>query len=97
MPTGSDLQNTQVWIDENNPEASAQDDQVGQICMHKDLRPKMEYRGYGLVWTGRMVHKDFLDEPNPQGLAPVFPPDPLPVSNPRPFVFNPADPSTSIS
>lgn len=87
---------SRIYINPRNPLPSAKDDQLGLICMHKDLRRKMEYSGNRLVFTGYLVHKNFLDQPNPQGLSPVFPPDPLPINEPRPFVFNPADPSTSI-
>lgn len=71
-------------IDFNNPQAQAVCDYSGVICMHKDLRPQMEYAGDGLIFTGYYVHKDFLDKPNPQKLEPKTYFDPIPVPNPRP-------------
>ena len=71
-------------IDFNNPRAEAVCDMSGIFCMHKDLRPQMEYAGEGLVFTGFYVHKDFLDKPNPQNMTPKVYFDPIPISNPRP-------------
>lgn len=82
-----------VYIDPNNPLPSAKDDQLGLICMHKDLRRQMEYGPNGLYDTGRRVHKDYIDQPNPQGIQLILPPDPAPIIEPRPFQFNPGDPS----
>jgi hypothetical protein len=53
--------------------------------MHKDLRKQYEYYGNGLRYTGWMVHKKFLDKPNPQNLIPPFFADPEPVPDARPI------------
>jgi hypothetical protein len=74
-------------IDPQHPDAVAQCDYSGQIVMHKDLCPQMEYSGKGLYFTGFWVHKDYLDLPNPQKLAPPIKQDPIPVRNPRPSPF----------
>lgn len=82
FPTGK-----YVRIDPKNPEALAICDYSGLPCMHKDLVRQMEWRGDGLVWTGLLVNKRFSDIPNEQGRAPLLPPDPIPVANPRPQFF----------
>lgn len=64
--------------------AAAQCDQTGFQVLHKDLVPQMEYGGQGLYNTGYLVHKDFVDKPNPQNMAPRVSDDPKPVKNPRP-------------
>ncbi|HEY3526886.1 MAG TPA: hypothetical protein VGK47_11855 [Nitrososphaeraceae archaeon] len=76
-----------VTIDPKNPEALAICDYSGLPCLHKDLVRQMEWRGEGLVWTGLLVNKRFADIPNEQGRSPILPPDPIPVSNPRPQFF----------
>jgi hypothetical protein len=76
-----------VRIDPKNPEALAICDYSGLPCMHKDLVRQMEWRGNGLVWTGLLVNKRFADIPNEQGRAPLLPPDPIPVTNPRPQFY----------
>ena len=65
-------------------EASAYCDRTGFRVLHKDLRRQYEWAGEHLVYTGKMVHKDFLDEPQP--FFKHVPPkkDPLPVKDPRP-------------
>lgn len=76
-----------VTIDIKNPEALAICDYSGLPCLHKDLVRQMEWRGESLVWTGLLVNKRFADIPNEQGRSPILPPDPTPVTNPRPQFF----------
>lgn len=72
-----------VTIDENNPEALGICDYSNMVFKRKDLVRQMEYRGQGLVWTGFMVGRPYLDKPNPQLKPPILPPDPIPVIDPR--------------
>lgn len=44
-----------------------------------------EYNATGLYNTGFIVGNEFMDEPNPQALAPRVYGDPTPVNNPRTF------------
>ena len=67
-----------------NFSAAAQCDQTGFQVLHKDLVPQMDYNGQGLYWTGFLVHKDFVDKPNPQKMATKIFSDPRTVKNPRP-------------
>lgn len=39
-------------------------DRTGFLCLFKDLRRQYEWRGDQLVYTGLMVHKDYLDKPD---------------------------------
>jgi hypothetical protein len=59
-------------------------DRTGFRVMHSDLRKQMTYAGNELIWTGYMVHKDFIDEPNPQSKPFVPRRDPKSVENARP-------------
>ncbi len=72
-----------VSIDPSRPEALGVCDYSRFICMKKDLVKQMEWRGNALIWTGWLVHPNYLDVPNEQLRAPILPPDPVPVANPR--------------
>lgn len=78
-------------IDPEHPRAFGRCDTSGFLVNHDDLVKQMEYRGNGLVWDGFLVHPDWLDEPNPQGLVPILQADPYPISNPRPDDSNDSD------
>jgi hypothetical protein len=71
-------------IDPENPEALGICDYTGFVFPKKDLVRQMEWRGEGLVWTGFYVGRPFVDKPNEQNRTPIFPPDPVPVLDPRP-------------
>lgn len=73
-----------VTINPNVPQALGICDYSGFVHLRKDLVKQMEYRGNDLVWTGLYVGKDYVDIPNEQNRPPLFPPDPVPVLNPRP-------------
>lgn len=73
-----------VHIDQSAPRALGVCDTSGFIFNRNDLVRQMEWRGNALVWTGFYVGRPFLDEPNQQGRPPMFPPDPLPIKEPRP-------------
>jgi len=72
-----------VAINENSPAALGVCDYSGFTFKREDLEKQMEWRGNALVWTGYMVGRPFLDEPNEQLRPPILPPDPIPVQNPR--------------
>lgn len=71
------------YIDEWNPEALAICDQTGFIFKRKDLVRQMEWRGNRLVWTGFLVGRPYVDQPNEQLRPPPLKPDPVPVKEPR--------------
>lgn len=73
-----------VTVNPENPEAIGICDRTGLPALRKNLVRQMEYRGNSLQWTGLWVNKVFYDEPSPQQIAPVFPPDPIPIPDPRP-------------
>lgn len=70
--------------DINNVRGSGVCDTSGFHVNYPDLKKQMEYSGQSLYWTGFLVHKDFLDKPQPQNLKPKFFGDPKPILNPRP-------------
>lgn len=51
---------------ENDEEFVSVSDISGFFYNCKDMVKQMEYRGNNLVWTGLMVGKDEVDEPQPQ-------------------------------
>lgn len=78
FPTGK-----YVTVDKDNPEAVGICDYSGFVFPRKDLIRQMEWRGNRLVWTGFLVGRPYVDQPNPQLRPPILPPDPIPVINPR--------------
>lgn len=72
-----------VSIDETSPKAVGICDKTGFIFNRKDLVKQMEWRGNALVWTGFLVGRPYVDEPNQQLRPPILPPDPVPVVMPR--------------
>lgn len=72
-----------VTIDTENPAGVAICDYSGFVFNHKDLVRQMEWRGEALVWTGFMVGKPFVDQPNPQLRPDILAPDPVPFLDPR--------------
>lgn len=73
-----------VNIDKNNPEAVGICDYSGLPFLRKDLVKQYEWRGNALVWNGFLVGRPYVDVPNEQARPPILPPDPIPVTNPRP-------------
>lgn len=70
-------------IDEWAPQALAICDRTGFIFKRKDLVRQLEWRGNRLEWTGLLVGRPYLDEPNEQLRPPPLKPDPVPVREPR--------------
>lgn len=68
----------------NYPFAVGRCDYTGFIVKYTDLVKQYEYAGDGIYDTGYLVHKDFVDQPNPQNLVPILKLDPVPVLNARP-------------
>lgn len=70
-------------VDMDNPEALGICDYTGFVHFRKDLVRQMEWRGNRLEWTGFLVGRDYVDQPNPQLRPPILRPDPVPVYYPR--------------
>jgi hypothetical protein len=69
----------------NEPVGFAICDGCGFAVMYTDLRPHMDYRGgINPVPDGLMVCGSCDDQPQPFFQLQVLPPDPVPLSNPRP-------------
>jgi hypothetical protein len=60
-------------------------DYSGFFFSRSDLVKQYEWRGNQLVWTGAIVGRPFVDEPNEQNRPPQIKGDPKAVKNPRPF------------
>lgn len=60
-------------------------DYSGFFFSKSDLVKQYEWRGNQLVWTGAIVGRPFVDEPNQQNRPPQIKGDPKAVQNPRPF------------
>lgn len=60
-------------------------DYSGFFFSRSDLVKQYEWRGNNLVWTGAIVGRPFVDEPNQQNRPPQIKGDPRTVLNPRPF------------
>lgn len=60
-------------------------DYSGFPFSRSDLVKQYEWRGNQLVWTGAIVGRPFVDEPNEQNRPPRIKGDPKAVQNPRPF------------
>lgn len=78
MPKGK-----HVTVDADSPMALGICDKTGFVFKRMDLVRQMEWRGNSLIWTGFMVGKPYVDQPNPQLRPPILPPDPVPVKDPR--------------
>lgn len=60
-------------------------DYSGFFFSRSDLVKQYEWHGNQLVWTGAIVGRPFVDEPNEQNRPPQIKGDPKAVQNPRPF------------
>lgn len=74
-------------IDPNNPRAVGVCDRCGQLYNLRDLRYQPIIAGSTVLVTRRRVCWKCLDELNPQLQTVRLPPDPLPVSDPRPEFY----------
>lgn len=71
-------------MNKNSPRAIGTCQGSGLMARLSDIVLQREYRGRGLVSTGKRIYKKFLDDPNPQNLTPRIKLDPVPVANARP-------------
>lgn len=71
-------------MSKSNPLGIGRCDYSGLMVAHRDLCKQMAYSGKGLYWTGLWVYKKFLDDPNPQNMAPKLRADPVPLKHARP-------------
>jgi hypothetical protein len=81
---GQNTQGQYVQINKKAPKGTAYCDLSGFYVMHADLVWEKEYRGNALVKTGFLVHKDFVDIPNPSLKVKPIKIDPKPFLNARP-------------
>jgi hypothetical protein len=79
--------NTQLgeYVKKNVIEPVGVCDYSGFFFSRSDLVKQREWRGNQLVWTGAIVGRPFVDEPNEQNRPPQIKGDPKAVQNPRPF------------
>lgn len=79
--------NTQLgeYVKKNIIEPVGVCDYSGFFFSKSDLVKQQEWRGNQLVWTGAIVGRPFVDEPNEQNRPPQIKGDPKALQNPRPF------------
>ena len=71
-------------------------DYSGFPFSRSDLVKQYDWRGNQLVWTGAIVGRPFVDEPNETNRPPQIKGDPKAVQNPRPFgIETPIGPNAS--
>ena len=90
--------NTQLgeYVRKNVIEPVGVCDYSGFFFSKSDLVKQYEWRGNQLVWTGAIVGRPFVDEPNQQNRPPQIKGDPQAVQNPRPFgIETPQGPEAS--
>ncbi len=71
----------------NNPRPTGRCDLSSAMVLHEDLRKEYVWAGDDLVWTGRLVYKEFLPIPNEIDRTPPYFYDPEPVEDARPHPF----------
>jgi hypothetical protein len=72
-----------VRYNPNNPDTWGECQRSHEWFNTKDLVKQYEWAGTRKIWTGLIVGKPYLDEPNEQLRAPKAYNDPTPVPNPR--------------
>jgi hypothetical protein len=90
--------NTQLgeYVKKNVIEPVGVCDYSGFFFSKSDLVKQYEWRGNQLVWTGAIVGRPFVDEPNQQNRPPQIKGDPKTLQNPRPFgIETPQGPEAS--
>ena len=85
-------------VSTRSPEAFAVCDRGGEWVNRSDLMKQMYWAGSSLVWTGLLICRRHLDEPNPQLRTIILPPDPVGIINARtePFSYDEAGPVQSL-
>ena len=73
------------FVRKNSLEPVGVCDYSGFLFSKSDLVKQYEWRGNDLVWTGAIVGRPFVDEPNQQNRPPQIKGDPKALQNPRPF------------
>lgn len=71
-------------MSKSSPRGIARCDYSGLMVKNADLQRQYQYRGRGLVDTGFLVYKKFIDRPNSQDLTPLIYIDPQPLLPARP-------------
>lgn len=72
----------------SNPRSKKVCDRCGTWWCRDQIYQQMEYYGTSLKWTGYLVCRDCLDDPQPQLIPIILPPDPVPIWQPRQEAFS---------
>jgi hypothetical protein len=78
-------------VNPRNLEAFAVCDRCFGVYNHPDLQWQFEWRGNSLQNTRLLVCRNCLDIPQEQFRTLVLPPDPTPISDPRPYPYTYAE------
>lgn len=74
-------------VNPKSPEAFAVCDRCQCVYNHRDLKWQHEWRGNNLENIQLLVCRRCLDVPNEQFRTLVLPPDPVPIKDPRPYLY----------
>lgn len=83
--------------DATNPHAFGVCDRCSLWYNHSDLRFQYDYRGRQLANIRVLVCESCYDEPQPQLLPRIIPPDPIPIQNARTELFEQYETNTRIT
>ena len=83
--------------DATNPHAFGVCDRCAIWYNHCDLRWQYDYRGRQLANIRILVCESCYDEPQPQLLPRIIPPDPLPIQNARTELFEQYETNTRVT
>lgn len=75
-------------INPSSPRAVGMCDRCGFVWNLEDLKYQMRYAGTRLISTGLKVCPTCMLTPNPQTKTIVPPPDPVPLKETRPLIFD---------
>lgn len=73
-----------VRIDPNNPSGLRVCQRSGFVFNVEDTVYQKDWKGDGYIWTGLIVGKPFVDQPQEQNRPPLVKADPYPIKDPRP-------------
>jgi len=83
--------------DSTSPRAHAICDRCGFRYNHQDLSWQYDYRGRQLANTRILVCETCMDDPQPQLLPRIIPPDPIPIQNARTEFFEQYETNTRVT
>lgn len=75
-------------INASAPRAVGMCDRCGFVHSLEDLKPQMEWAGTRIIDTGLKVCSVCMLDPSPAKKTTFVPPDPVPLTDTRPLIFD---------